>query len=130
VRRLRHYVADRRLLDALRWQVWVAYERLVLGWVGGGRARRLADLRTRHAVAHAAYRPEPVDVAGVLVRSTEWADEPANAPQLRWGELTRGGLSELRIPSTHAGLLDVNAARHLAIALTAAIDEPMSSPQT
>lgn len=122
VDRLRYYARDGRLVPALRWQLGILRERLIVRRVGGERARRAAEVRARHAEAHARYRPESIEGDAVLVRSSESDELADRAWHLRWTDLISGSLRVEIVTSTHAGLVDNVNARELATAIGASID--------
>ena len=120
-RRIGHYRRDRRLLAAIRWYLHVVTERIVRRRFGTAATRRLADLRSRHAVAHEAYAAGPFDGDVLLIRSAEWNSDPANVWQLRWSDLISGHLDIEEVAGTHAGLVQMESSLDLAHVLRRAI---------
>jgi thioesterase domain-containing protein len=116
VERLEFYRADGRLADAVRWKLGLAKERLVVRWLGGARAKRAAEVRARHAVAHARYEPTPIAGGAVLVRTAESVQLRDRAWHLDWRKLLSGPLRVDVVGGTHAGLVeDANSAELAAV---------------
>lgn len=122
-RRANHYRRDGRLWAAIRWYIHVAFERTFQRRIGRGNARRLADLRGRHAAAHRSYVAGSIAGDLVLIRSDEWHTDPDNDWHLRWGDLIDGELAVVSVPGTHHGLVEISSSIELATALRFAIDD-------
>ena len=120
------YRRDGRLGQAFAWSSRVALERLVFSRVGRGQRRRLAELRARHADAHANYRPPKIDAAALLIRSEEW-DSPDNDWHYGWADLLDGGVRFVSVPGTHAGLVAIEHSDSLASAINDAISRSGSN---
>ncbi len=117
--RFHHYRTERRLVHALRWKIRVAAELTAGRWFGSADRRRIARMRAVHAGAHGSYRASgTIDADILLVRSAEWAGDPANDWHLHWRDLSTGALTLESVPGTHAGLVELDNAADLAASIS------------
>ncbi len=123
VSRLAHYWRDRRLVDSLRWEIGLFWERFVTRRVGPEESRRLAVLRDAHAEAHRRYRGGIVKGDALLIRSQEWAKLPDKDWHLRWRELITGDLRVETVQGSHAALVENANAAELAATFRSAIEQ-------
>ena len=121
--RVADFWREGRLVDALRWQLRVAADRVLVGRLSrrGGTARRIARLRSVHAAAHRSYIGGTVRGDALLLRSSEYARLRSRDWDLDWSKLVTGELDTVVVPSTHAGLSI--EAEPLARAIRGALDE-------
>jgi thioesterase domain-containing protein len=119
--RVRHYARTGRLLDALRWQLGLAVQRVLLVRAGSSTRRRMAVVRRAHAAAHARYEGAEVGCDALLVRSQEWASLPDKRVHDAWSDVITGAIEVAVVAGTHAGLVENRNAEDVAAAIEAAI---------
>lgn len=122
VDRIKFYRQGARLLPALKWKLSLIRERFIIRRIGGEQDRRRAEVRARHAAAHARYVPQPIDGDIVLIRSAESASLADRGWHMQWENLTSGALAVVTVDGTHAELAINANAPSLAAAVVAAMD--------
>ncbi|MGB3737061.1 MAG: amino acid adenylation domain-containing protein, partial [Ilumatobacter sp.] len=130
VDRIKFYRQDRRLGPALKWQLALIRERVIVRRVGGERDRRRAEVRARHAAAHARYVPQSIDGDIVLIRSAESESLADRGWHMHWEHLTSGALDVLTVEGTHAELAINANAESLAAAVVEAISTDRADEAT
>ena len=107
VNRAAYYMSDRRLFNALAWQVKMQTERRLLMRVGSPTVQRIQAVRLAHDEAFDNYTP-PTGYTGpmsVVVSSDNLAQNDDELWYKKWGELTKQTVEYVSINSTHAQLL-------------------------
>ncbi len=120
--RVVHYARERRLLDAIRWRIGLARERMLAASAEPKHDRqRVAAVRRVHAEAHNRYRGGRIAGDALFLRSDESASLPDKDWHLRWAEVIDGTVTVELISGTHAALLESPNAAAMAKALNAAL---------
>jgi thioesterase domain-containing protein len=112
--RLRYYVGEGRLVDALVWDAKLLYQRVIVRRLGAGDQQRVADLRRTHAEAHRRYQGGRYDGDVLLLRSEQSAGFPDRDWHLRWAELIDGTLDVGIVPGAHSALVEEESSAAIA----------------
>ena len=120
--RVVHYAREGRLLDAIRWRIGLARERMLAASAEPEHDRqRVAAVRRVHTEAHRRYRGGRIAGDALFLRSDESASLPDKDWHLRWSEVIDGTVTVELISGTHAALLESPNAAAMAKALNAAV---------
>jgi amino acid adenylation domain-containing protein len=122
VGRLWRHRRDRRLVDALRWQIQLVADRYFIRRFGDGERQRIAALRYTHAGAHRRYRGGMFDGDLVVIRSQDWATRADKDWHLRWSEFVTGEVHVDVLHGSHGELVDIASSAELAEKIRSAID--------
>ncbi|MCU1501344.1 MAG: amino acid adenylation protein, partial [Ilumatobacteraceae bacterium] len=124
--RARFYLSDRRLMPAVRWQLKIVVNRLLMRRIASRANRFTEEVKITHRHAYGKYAGGTVDHDIVLIRSQESIALPDKTWYLRWGEMTTGSMRHTWSSGTHANLLERPYVEMLADRLRWAFDPGVS----
>ncbi len=120
--RIRFYLSDGRLAHAVRWQLRIAVNRLVMRRVASHSTRHAEEVKVVHHQAYLHYAGGTIDHDLVLIRSQESIALPDKQWYLKWSEKTTGSVRYTWSAGTHANLLERPYVEMLAARLRWAFD--------
>jgi oxalate---CoA ligase len=115
--RIRYYLGEHRLVDAVQWRAKLLVQRAFVKRVGTDEQRRVAELRAIHRRAHQQYQGGTFDGDLHFLRSEQSAGFADRDWHLRWGELIDGTLIVDTVPGAHAALVEEASSAAIARAL-------------